>query len=860
MLFFPPPVKDGLQLAGEGIALCKLVIEIHKEGKSSCVKDLEEGIQPWKSVAKKIPSKIFLESRKRSTDGELSPEEVPSKEEAESDDTLTMMNIVKQIHETAEMLQKEVDKLQIEPNQPWESVTKAFNTRIKRAQFRDLEKQLQKHQNHLTFMIITSLPKNFQFLEARLEDGFRETKSIVEAIRQLFANPVESQRQVFQRLGSNLLDRETMLVKSLDFDIWNNRERSISEHEPDTLPWLLGDPPESDGCTPENNARKFLRYDFSKRDGDCASTESIFCIIGKAGSGKSTAMKALCNSSQITDDLIAWADTDHLLVSRFYFSYKGTDLQKSQRGLIRALLYQCLAKQRILIPVTIPQRAELDTPEQLQQYWTLPHLKKAFEDMITHARSVMNLKFCFFIDGLDECSDRANLDSSDGPELGIVAWLMQMARYTHVKFCVSTRPERPFPALLGACPGFKLQERTSHDIRKYAEHHLSSSGERLQPNTKEKLVESIVRKAEGVFLWVVLAVQSLKQGIERCDSQKELFKALDSLPQGLERLYTHILERIEPRYLKEGLRYMLMVRAAGGSMPLSPLAYAAACDVESRDCFEGRGKSDFRGLEDVVRVRIEECCMGLLEVDPPSSSQRAWREVGFLHKSVQDFLETDAVIRMGISPDETWVAEHQLMDGCIDMIGSIKWSSPHKIRHDRWVFGVLPIVRLYLRAARRAMTLGKPARREKHETLYELADDLWQNVDGKSSAEAEEYVHWSTASETRLAPEDARGRERINNAVEFIKFSIVGPVERSQPEGQDHGTSTTTAHGGLDAAKHLKGPLSKDLIIAGAPPSSWGPGTIIVLIDYTFNQSSTKSAATSTFQLRSGEILVRNPF
>ena len=79
-----------------------------------------------------------------------------------------------------------------------------------------------------------------------------------------------------------------------------------------------------------------------------------YWINGKAGSGKSTLMKYILENHRTTEALQQWSRSSELVVASFFFWYAGTPLQKSQVGLLRALLLDVLNSRPDLVPVLFP--------------------------------------------------------------------------------------------------------------------------------------------------------------------------------------------------------------------------------------------------------------------------------------------------------------------------------------------------------------------------------------------------------------------------------------------------------------------------------------------------------------------------
>ena len=85
---------------------------------------------------------------------------------------------------------------------------------------------------------------------------------------------------------------------------------------------------------------------------------------------------------------------------------------------------------------------------------------------------------------------------------------------------------------------------------------------RLSKNNERtgKLREEILEKAQGVFLWVVLAIRELLEGLDYEDSIDQLEKRLRLLPDDLNSLYANICSKIPKLYREEaGFFLRLMV-------------------------------------------------------------------------------------------------------------------------------------------------------------------------------------------------------------------------------------------------------------------------------------------------------------
>lgn len=317
--------------------------------------------------------------------------------------------------------------------------------------------------------------------------------------------------------AAKLAAMEARVWQSLSFPVITDREDEIAPVELATFDWIFQPPPSE-----ERPWSSFLEW--------LGSGESLYWISGKAGSGKSTLMKHLLNHTRTRELLRAWAGDCPLVVASFFFWYSGSDLQKSQIGLLRSLLYQCLTDYRELIPIVLAETARIEITE-LLRYWTLTRLKSAFIRLLE--QKSIPLKICLFMDGLDEY---------EGDHFEIAELFKLVAGVEQVKVCVSSRPLLVFDRALKSFSGLILQHLTHDDIRKYVRNRLSINKrmkelEHEEPALRPRLAFEIVSKASGVFLWVKLVVHSLPEGLGNYDRGADLERRLQELPEDLEDLY-----------------------------------------------------------------------------------------------------------------------------------------------------------------------------------------------------------------------------------------------------------------------------------------------------------------------------------
>ncbi|KIM93793.1 hypothetical protein OIDMADRAFT_207997, partial [Oidiodendron maius Zn] len=357
---------------------------------------------------------------------------------------------------------------------------------------------------------------------------------------------VAEAREFEQRLRSEV---EDAILHILYYPSMLDRFSEVSETHGTTFEWIF-------------RTQNEMKYNFL----DWLETGTgIYWINGKAGSGKSTLMRYICEHLKTKQNLRRWAGQKSLATACHFFWIDGVADQKSQSGLLRSLLYQTLSQYQDLIPVVLPWlwatkyselRDSLYKSTQLQSL-SLSKLKEAF-GILVHQNAI-DLRMCLFVDGLDEY--RGNH--------GEIADVFEIfTRSPNCKICISSRPLLVFEEVFGKSPQLRLQDLTYMDVQTYVKDNLSSNRRYQALATREqirapKLVQEIVQKADGVFLWVKLVVQSLLDGLGNRDEISDLQRRLKLLPPDLEALYQHILRiRTDPVYLEKMSMTLQIIREA----------------------------------------------------------------------------------------------------------------------------------------------------------------------------------------------------------------------------------------------------------------------------------------------------------
>lgn len=446
--------------------------------------------------------------------------------------------------------------------------------------------------------------------------------------------------------------KETIL-STLRYRGMEDRQGRIRETYKTTFQWILNDNGQTTGTGQSPSLKRWLE-----------SPDQVYWISGKAGSGKSTLMKYLCQpvpasppqgsdqdpsraqASRCHPYLAKWAENNNVVIASFYFwiaDAKG--IQKSYAGLLRTLLYQVLRARPDIMPLVFPRRWEALSlfgvhPE--LSSWTDNQLSSALEVAVEAVTEHRASKICFFLDGLDEF---------EGKSKDLVSLIHTIAKQgPDIKFCVASRPWVHFQDAFDTEPYLRLEDLNYNDIKFFVKTRMEddpgfSRLRQREPEFADQLVENIVSKASGVFLWVHIVVASLLSGMGFGDRIEDLQRRLDLLPPDLENLYDRMLRGLDPFYLEHAAQLLLLMEASFQSLPLLVLSFA---DEENVDSLRRLDRSHLHG--DMIDLRLESMerrlnsrWKGLLEVERDTQASPAIRTVQYLHRTVKEFIQTDQV-------------------------------------------------------------------------------------------------------------------------------------------------------------------------------------------------------------------------
>lgn len=387
-------------------------------------------------------------------------------------------------------------------------------------------------------------------------------------------------------------------LQSLEHPDMFSRHRQIHAPATGTFEWIFA----RDSSRKYQDARtKELQGCFAKW---LRSSQPIFWINGKAGSGKSSLMSFIESHKRTQDLLKIWAGGHRLHVFSFFFWRAGSEMQKSICGVWQSLLYQLVrAKPEIIGSLTS------DETSSLERTWTQVRLQCAIEKALSHFSQD---RIFALIDGLDEF---------EGSYTALTFLVLRLQNESHSKFVLSSRPETALTRQLGSFPSLRLQDLNYNDIESFVQGQLGPFEDAFDdPWQFSYMIREVSSRAEGIFLWAALVCNSLVSGFESKDDANMIRQRLETMPSGLEALFALMFSNIDSQHREHLSKcfFLLEWSRENGLGTISdisvPVITAFLCDSPHRSL------RDFVQECRLIEHRVIAQARGLLELYQPEMS------------------------------------------------------------------------------------------------------------------------------------------------------------------------------------------------------------------------------------------------
>ena len=279
------------------------------------------------------------------------------------------------------------------------------------------------------------------------------------------------------------------------------------------------------------------------------SGKGLYWCRGYPASGKSTLMKWLYNDPRTTKALAI--GEGRKAKASFFFHDRGSEIQKSFRGLLQGIVYQILQDSPELLPLIFPIRQKILKRLTGHAYWTEEEILSAFQELLRQRK--YSLDITLFLDALDEYH---GTHETIADFLYSITTVKDIA-LTNIKVCFSSRPLQIFLDKFNEEPGFDIQEHTTEDIKlvirskMFQNPRMSQCIQSATPGDRalaDEFAAEVSSRANGIFLWVKLVLDELLDDFTAGETLPGLIKKLVFLPPKLEDFYQHTLNRLPSQY------------------------------------------------------------------------------------------------------------------------------------------------------------------------------------------------------------------------------------------------------------------------------------------------------------------------
>ena len=394
--------------------------------------------------------------------------------------------------------------------------------------------------------------------------------------------------------------------------------------------------------TPDPGTLKWLWEDKTGFVNWTSQMKGIHWITGRPGSGKSVLM----------GELAAWCHQNfsktHIVISYFVGNHSGSS-ESSAHNLLSRLLEHILRTRPDCLKTINHLYDEVVSKSHYELtgvQWSLDDLKNAVKQLLTNGPQSLNI--LLLIDAIDECTDISLQDTIDYLET-----LVAPSCNASAKICFSCRrvPGDRI-SILGRYAGFVLEDKNSFDIVTFISQKFETLDIDDFQDEFQQLKQEMIRKSDGIFLWVELVLQEVVSEFRAGSTVAELKTIIQQTPKDLNRLYESLIEKVDSRYQLEVLTMLSVILSANSPLSLAQFRHVMDFGTQNDQSY---ASSKHSSNDKMIERRIQNRCRGLIDFRTRNrdvtkiKGARASEEIFvlFIHRSVEDSLLHRSTMQLG---------------------------------------------------------------------------------------------------------------------------------------------------------------------------------------------------------------------
>ncbi|KAK0390688.1 hypothetical protein NLU13_0191 [Sarocladium strictum] len=419
--------------------------------------------------------------------------------------------------------------------------------------------------------------------------------------------------------AENSVRAEQTIIDSLAFDGYDTQLKAIPNAVDPMFNWVFSSSENPGSPSSGSGLKGWLRKGYG-----------VGVVTGESGCGKSMLMKHLYMQPELDGALYQWSNPLPVIVASHFFSKSGLPLQRSHQGMMQTLLRTLLLQ----LPGDIGavhRRKGVVYAERLRDHaWTLDELKDDIAQVLDAHRDV---KFCFFIDGVEEY---------EGDMKELAHWFQSLLMVGNSKLCLSSAGGEIMTSFAVRVERFAIGGNfLRKDLELFLANRLRSQSWLCDHTSETERCELAVAATEkyGNFLWGRIALENLRTRYRPDQSFQDTKRLLSDLPRKPLDLVKHCLQSI-PAGLAPSAAYYLLVSLAAKKPPPLPIYHFLNLEQQDPDYALKLDHKALRNSEQnkilhSAHEEIEKRCGSFLHI------RKDWR-VGFAHVAISDmFANTD---------------------------------------------------------------------------------------------------------------------------------------------------------------------------------------------------------------------------